>query len=116
MEDESPAVKKSISEVIGALSELLVPNKDWNELFEFIYRMYQQEEADSISSKELSLLLLSVIIEYLPKDDIKVHFDDMQRIIVESLESNHSSLKQFGIKALTNIASSTTNVKVLKNF
>ena len=29
-------VKKSIAEVIGALSSILIPNKEWNELFLFI--------------------------------------------------------------------------------
>lgn len=29
-------VKKNIAEVIGALSSILIPNKEWNELFLFI--------------------------------------------------------------------------------
>ena len=30
-------VKKSIAEVIGSLSKILIPNKEWNELFQFIF-------------------------------------------------------------------------------
>ena len=29
-------VKKAIADVIGALSKLLIPNREWNELFQFI--------------------------------------------------------------------------------
>ena len=30
-------VKRSIADVIGSLSKLLIPNKEWNELFQFVF-------------------------------------------------------------------------------
>ena len=32
-----PLVRRNIANVIGSLSEILIPNKGWNELFQFVF-------------------------------------------------------------------------------
>ena len=65
-------VKKSIADVIGNLGKILIPNKEWPKLFEFIFISTQSQE---LANKELALLLLSVIIEYFSHDEIKAYYD-----------------------------------------
>jgi hypothetical protein len=36
-EEPVPLVKKNIADVIGALGKILIPNKEWNELFQFFF-------------------------------------------------------------------------------
>lgn len=111
-EDPAPLIKKSIAGVIGSLGKMLIPNKDWNAPFEYVMASYSNE---NVVGQELSLLLLSYLIEYLPKDDIKAHFDDISTILSTSLKSSHSSVVDFSIKCIKNCASATSNVKVLKS-
>ena len=110
--DPSPLIKKSIAGVIGSLGKMLIPNGDWNQPFEFVMNSYTTE---NVVGQELSLLLLSYLIEYLSKDDIKEHFDDISKILSISLKSDHSSVVDFSIKCIKNCASATSNVKVLKS-
>jgi len=43
--DESVTlVKKSIADVIGSLGMILIPNKEWPQLFEFIFASTQSEQ------------------------------------------------------------------------
>lgn len=51
---------------------LLIPNKEWNELFQFVFTYCQ---AESIGDKELAMLLLSVMIEYFSPGDIYTYYD-----------------------------------------
>jgi hypothetical protein len=36
-EEPVPLVKKNIADVIGSLGKILIPNKEWNELFQFFF-------------------------------------------------------------------------------
>jgi len=49
-------VKKAIADVIGSLSKLLIPNKEWDELFKFVFTYTGAEE---LVKKELGMMLLS---------------------------------------------------------
>lgn len=61
-------------------------------------------------------MLLSVIIEYLSKDDIKLLYDKLHQILISGLQHKNKMIKIYAIKASTNIAKTSMNVKVLKNF
>ena len=37
VEEPVPLVKKNIADVIGSLGKILIPNKEWNELFQFFF-------------------------------------------------------------------------------
>jgi len=106
-------MQSSIAEAIGALSKILIPNKDWNEVIDFILK---KSKLKAEKENLLAIHLLSVVIEYLSKDDIKLLYDKIHVIIVAGLQSPNKFIKNFSIKAITNIAKSTENVKVLKNF
>jgi hypothetical protein len=60
-------VKKNIADVIGSLGRIVIPNKEWPELFQFIFASTQ---SDNLTDKELAMILLSVIIEYFTHDEI----------------------------------------------
>jgi len=66
-EEPVTLVKKNIADVIGSLGKILIPNKEWNELFQFIFVSTQAEE---LAQKELAMILLSVIIEYFGLEEI----------------------------------------------
>lgn len=110
-EDPAPLIKKSIAGVIGSLCKILIPNKEWDQLFEFVMHKSQSE---NIADQELSLLLLSVLVEYLGKEEIKSHFDNISVILGAALDSGCDSIVDFGISCVKNFAKATSNVKVLK--
>lgn len=64
-------VKKNIADVIGQLGKILIPNKEWIELFQFIFAATQ---SDNLAEKELSMILLSVIIEYFSYTEIEQYY------------------------------------------
>jgi len=66
-EEPVTIVKKNIADVIGCLGSILIPNKEWPDLFVFIFTSTKSE---SLSDKELGMMLLSVIIEYFSHDEI----------------------------------------------
>jgi hypothetical protein len=37
IEEPVPILKKNIADVIGSLGKILIPNKEWNELFQFFF-------------------------------------------------------------------------------
>ena len=37
VEEPVPLIKKNIADVIGSLGKILIPNKEWNELFTFFF-------------------------------------------------------------------------------
>jgi hypothetical protein len=110
--DPIPIIKRSIAGVIGSISKILIPNKEWNELFEFVL---QHSQSDSVADQEIALLLLSVLVEYFGKEEIKAHFDNISIILQGSLKSEHESIVDFGISCIKNFAKATNNVKVLKS-
>ena len=110
--DPSPLIKKSIAGVIGSISKILIPNKEWDELFQFVFQFSQSE---SVADQELSLLLLSVLVEYFQKDEIKAYYNDIDIILKGSLKSEHQSIVDFGISCIKNFSKATSNVKVLKS-
>jgi hypothetical protein len=67
-EEPVTLVKKNIAEVIGSLGKILIPNKEWPELFQFIFSATQ---SDQLFEKELAMILLSVIIEYFGSHEIE---------------------------------------------
>jgi hypothetical protein len=110
--DPTPLIKRSIAGVIGSISKILIPNKEWDELFEFVLH---HSKSDSVDDQELALLLLSVLVEYFGKEEIKTHFDNISIILAGSLKSQHESIVDFGISCIKNFAKATNNVKVLKS-
>lgn len=84
-EEPITLVKKNIADVIGALGIILIPNKEWPELFQFIFKSTQ---SDSLTEKELAMILLSVIIEYFGHDEIQQYYDGLNPIIEQYLQSD----------------------------
>lgn len=66
-------MKKSIADVIGSLGKLLIPNKEWPELFKFIFDYSSGE----LVQKELAMMLLSKIIEYFSINEINAYYDSL---------------------------------------
>ena len=79
-------VKKNIAEVIGQLGKLLIPQKQWPELFQLVFQYTQSEE---LAQKELAMMLLSVMIEYFSASDIATYYSQLNPIIKQYLLSNH---------------------------
>jgi hypothetical protein len=73
-----PRIKKNIADVIGSLGKILIPNKEWNELFQFFFTYSNSER---LIDKELAMILLSVIIEYFSAEEIKNYYDALNKII-----------------------------------
>lgn len=88
-EEPVTLIKKNIAEVIGNLGKILIPNKEWPDLFQFIFVSTQQE---SLTEKELAMILLTVIIEYFSHDEIQTYYDQLNPIIEGYLQSNIPSL------------------------
>jgi hypothetical protein len=94
-------VKKNIADVIGQLGKLLIPNKEWNELFQFFF---QYSMSEKLIDKELAMVLLSVIIEYFSADEIKNYYDALNQIIEGHLSSGVISLQTLAIETVNKIA------------
>ena len=78
-------VQHAIANVIGSLASLLIPNKQWVELFQFIFT---GTKAEDLKSKEVAMYLLSVIIEYFTHDEIKEYYSALNPIIESYLQSD----------------------------
>ncbi len=113
IDEPVPLLKKNIADVIGSLGKILIPNKEWNELFTFFFSYSQSE---SLAHKELSMLLLSVIIEYFSVDEIKAYYDQLNTIIEAFLQSEHQSLKTLAIETVNKIAQTPKAVKILRKY
>lgn len=87
-------VKKNIADVIGSLGMILIPNKEWPQLFEFIFVSTNSQE---LREKELAMILLSVIIEYFSHDEIQLYYSELNPIIEGYLQSNIPSLQTLSI-------------------
>ena len=66
--------------------------------------------------KELSILLLSVIIEYFSIEDTKALHGVLNGILSNFLQSEHNSLKTLAIETVMNFAASTQSLAVLKKY
>lgn len=94
------AVKRAISNVIGSLSKLLIPNKEWPELFQFVFEFCGAPE---LVKKELAMMLLSVIIEYFSVNEINTYYESLNPIIESYLQSNEPSLKRLAVETVNNL-------------
>lgn len=101
IDEPLPLIKKNIADVIGSLGKILIPNKEWNELFQFFF---QYSSSEKLADKELAMLLLSVIIEYFSVDEIKTYYDALNKIIEGYLQSSSPSLKTLAIETVNKIA------------
>lgn len=112
-EEPVTLIKKNIADVIGSLGRILIPNKEWPELFQFIFQSTQSEE---LADKELAMILLSVIIEYFTHDDIKTYYDQLNPIIEKYLASDIPSLKKLSIETVNSLATTPKGISVLKKY
>lgn len=106
-------VKKNIADVIGSLSRILIPNKEWDDLFMFISVQTQSEQ---LADKELAMILLSVVIEYFTHVEIETYYPQLNPMIEGYLQSNIPSLQSLSIETVNNLASVPSAVKVLKKY
>lgn len=106
-------VKRSIADVIGNLSKLLIPNKEWSELFQFVFQ-YTSDSA--LVNKELAMMLLSVIIEYFSINEINTYYDSLNTIIEQYLKSDVQSLKRLAVVTVNNLSQTGSAIKVLKKY
>ena len=44
VEEPVTIIKKNIADVIGSLGKILIPNKEWNELFQFFFQYSSSEQ------------------------------------------------------------------------
>ncbi len=93
-------IKKNIADVIGQLGKILIPNKEWNELFLFIFQFTQSE---SLQDKEHGMILLSVIIEYFSASEINQYYAQLHPIIITYLQSGEQSLKRLAVVTVNNL-------------
>lgn len=113
LEEPIPVIKKNIADVIGALGKILIPNKEWNELFMFFFQFSNSEK---LIDKELAMILLSVIIEYFSADEIKNYYDALNKIIEGHLQSGVVSLQSLAIETVNKIAQTPKAIKILKKY
>jgi len=113
LEEPIPVIKKNIADVIGSLGKILIPNKEWNELFMFFFQFSNSEK---LIDKELAMVLLSVIIEYFSADEIKNYYDALNKIIEGHLQSGIISLQSLTIETVNKIAQTPKAIKILKKY
>lgn len=106
-------IKKNIADVIGSLGKILIPNKEWNELFQFFF---QYSSSEQLLDKELGMILLSVIIEYFSADEIKIYYDALNKIIEGHLQSGIPSLQTLAIETVNKIAQTPKAIRILKKY
>lgn len=106
-------VKKIIADVIGQLGKLLIPQKQWPELFQLVFEYTQ---ADDLQRKELAMMLLSVMIEYFSASDVSTYYAQLNPIIKQYLQSNHTSLKRLAVVTVNNLTQTGHALKVLKQY
>ena len=113
VEEPITVIKKNIADVIGQLGMILIPNKEWDDLFKFVYEYTQSEE---LSKKELAMMLLSVIIEHFSASDVKQYYENMHGIIESYLSSNIPSLKRLAVITVNNLTQTDNSIEVLKKY
>ena len=106
-------VKKNIADVIGQLGKLLIPQKQWPELFQLVFEYTQN---DDLQKKELAMMLLSVMIEYFSASDISTYYDQLNPIIKQYLQSQHAQLKRLAVITVNNLTQTGHALKVLKQY
>lgn len=80
---------------------MLIPNKEWDELFKFVFEF---TGATELVKKELAMMLLSVIIEYFSLNEINTYYDSLNSIIESYLRSDVNSLKRLAVATVNNLA------------
>jgi hypothetical protein len=67
---------------------------------------------------ELSMMLLSVIIEYFSHNEINTYYGNLNPIIESYLKSEHASLKRLAVETVNNLtqSGSPASIKVLKEY
>ena len=73
-----PIVKRNIADVIGNLSKLLIPNKEWPELFQLIFQYTSDAQ---LINKEMAMMLLKVIIEYFSVTEINTYYAQLNPVV-----------------------------------
>lgn len=92
---------------------ILIPNKEWDELFAFVFQYTQSE---NLADKELAMVLLSVIMEYFTVNEFNTYYEQLNVIIENYLKSDTPSLKTLAIEAVNNMAQSPSSIKILKKY
>ena len=113
VEEPVPLIKKNIADVIGSLGKILIPNKEWNELFQFFFTY---SSSQNLIDKELGMILLSVIIEYFSADEIKLYYDALNTIIEGHLQSGVRSLQSLAIETVNKVAQTPKAIKILRKY
>ena len=108
-----PIVKRNIADVIGNLSKLLIPNKEWPELFQLIFQYTGDAQ---LINKELAMMLLKVIIEYFSVTEINTYYAQLNPVIESYLQSDVPSLKRLAVEVVNNLTQTGSAVKVLKKY
>jgi hypothetical protein len=106
-------VKKNVADVIGSLGKILIPNKEWPELFQFIFSSTQSQQ---LVEKELAMILLSVIIEYFDSHEIELYYHQLNPIIEGYLQSEVPSLKTLSIETVNKLATTPKAIQTLKRY
>lgn len=60
------------------------------------------------------MMLLSVMIEYFSASDISTHYDQLNPIVKQYLQSDHASLKRLAVVTVNNLTQTGHGTKVLK--
>jgi len=94
-------VKKNIAEVIGSLSSILIPNKEWSELMIYIFN---KTNSEVLVDKQLGMLLLSVIIEYFGPDEIENYYGQLNPTIESYLRADEPHLKKLSVTTVNKLA------------
>ena len=111
--EPASVVKKNIADVIGQLGKLLIPQKQWQELFTLVF---EYTGSDELAKKELAMMLLSVMIEYFSASDISTYYANLNPIIMQYLQSDHASLKRLAVVTVNNLTQTGYAIKVLKQY
>ena len=101
IEEPVTIIKKNIADVIGQLGKILIPNREWPELFQFVFAY---TGSDELAKKELAMMLLSVIIEYFSINEINEYYAQLNPIIESYLQSSVPSLKRLAIETVNNLS------------
>lgn len=62
------------------------------------------------------MILLSVIIEYFSADEIKIYYDELNKIVEAHLQSGIPSLQTLAIETVNKIAQTPKAIRILKKY
>jgi len=110
--EENLKLKENIGGVIAKLAMILVPNKEFDLLFQFLNSKIQSSE---IRDQREAVVLLSIIVESLG-NLIEDYSDNFHTILKESLQSKDRVLKRAAIKTMTNLSAANIKLHTLLQF